>query len=418
MHRELVEKRRWLDEGRFMHALSYCMLLPGPEAQQLAIYVGWLMHRTRGGIAAGVLFVLPGSLAVLGLSALYATYGQVSLVAALFFGLKAAVLAIVIEAVRRIGRKALRSRLHLLFAGGAFAALFLLRVPFPAVVLAAGLLGAWLKLSAAAAVGGPVDTASAPTLIEQLAEAGELAHTVPTRARTLKALVIGLFCWVIPLLGVRVIFGETSVFHRAGVFFSEAAMITFGGAYAALSFVAERAVTDYGWLAPGEMLDGLGLAETTPGPLILVLEFVGFLAGHRHSAGLSPLAGGVLGAAVTLWATFAPCFLWIFLGAPHIEALRHNARLRAALSGITAAVVGVILNLSVWFAGHVLFRHVTERSYGFLHWLSPDLRSLDLPAAGLSAIALVAVLRFELSAPKVLALVGGLGLAWKLLLPG
>jgi chromate transporter len=418
MHRELVEKRRWLDEERFMHALSYCMLLPGPEAQQLAIYIGWLLHKTRGGLLAGILFVLPGSLAVLLLSALYASLGRVPAIAALFFGLKAAVLAIVIEAVKRIGKRALISRWHLWLAAGAFVSLFCFGAPFPLVVLAAGLIGLWLPSPQPTAKAHTVVSSAlvdpATTLVEQLARAGELGHTLPSKRRALRVLALGLSCWALPLLAVRAVFGAESVFHREGVFFSQAAMLTFGGAYAALSFVAERAVNTYGWLMPGEMLDGLGLAETTPGPLILVLELVGFLAAYRHPGGLPPLVAGTLGAAITLWATFVPCFLWIFLGGPHVEALRGNRRLRSALSGITAAVVGVILNLSIWFGCHVLFRHVETLSIGPLHVLVPTLSSLDIPATCLAAVALLAVFRFELSVPKVLGLVAALGLFWKL----
>jgi chromate transporter len=418
MHQELVERRRWLDEERFLHALNYCMLLPGPEAQQLAAYIGWLMHGTRGGLVAGVLFVLPGALAVLALSAVYATLGRLPGVTALFFGLKAAVLAIVVEALLRIGKRALKKRWMVGVAAVAFCSLFLFAVPFPAVVLAAGAFG--LVLHRVAPRAFPESNATshgAPhgTVIEQMATAGMLEHARPSRARALRVLVTCTALWGLPLVALERLFGAHSVFVQEGLFFSRAAVVTFGGAYAVLAYIAQEAVGRFHWLLPGEMLDGLGLAETTPGPLILVVQFVGFLGAFRHPGGLSPLLAGCLGALTTLWVTFVPCFLWIFLGAPYIEALRGNRALSAALSCITAAVVGVILNLSLWFALHVLFATVSPFGWGPLRVELPQLDSLDPAAAALSGLALFATFKLKLGLTKTLAGSAALGLAWKLL---
>jgi chromate transporter len=418
MHRELVERRKWIDEERFLHALNYCMLLPGPEATQLATYIGWLMHRTRGGVAAGVLFVLPGFLAILALSALYAGYRELPAISALFFGLKAAVLAVVVEAVVRIGKRALRTRLSLLVAALAFVALFCFDAPFPAVVMAAallGLLGSRLLPEAfpapvRAKVGGEHDT-----VIDRLAAAGELGHTTPRLSRAARVLVACALLWSAPLVALALVFGRESVYVQEGLFFSKAAMVTFGGAYAVLAYVAQRAVEAYGWLMPGEMLDGLGLAETTPGPLIMVVQFVGFLGAFRQPGSLSPMLAGVLGSAITVWVTFVPCFLWIFLGAPYVESLRDNRALGAALSTITAAVVGVILNLSVWFGLHVIFREVHELHFGVLRVYAPVLASVDIAAAVLAALAMLAMFRLKLGLPRTLAASAVLGAVYKLL---
>ena len=417
MHRELVEERKWIDEERFLHALNYCMLLPGPEAQQLATYIGWLLHKTRGGLVAGVLFVLPGSLGILALSLLYATLRELPAVAALFFGLKAAVLAVVVEAVIRIGKRALRSRALVAIAVVAFLALFAFDAPFPAVVLGAAALGfaGSRLLPAAFPAPSPQKTAAGETtVVGRMAARGELAHTRRSLSGALRVLVVCGSLWAAPLLALAGVFGKGSVFVTVGVFFSKAAVVTFGGAYAVLAYIAQRAVSTYGWLRPGEMLDGLGLAETTPGPLILVLEFVGCLAAYRDPGALSPIAAGVLGAALTVWVTFVPCFLWIFLGAPYIEALRGNRSLHAALSAITAAVVGVILNLSLWFGVHVLFRNVTERHFGPLRLHVPDLASVDLASLVLSSLAMLAMFRLKLGLPKTLAASAALGMAYKL----
>jgi chromate transporter len=410
MHKELVEDRRWIGEERFLHALNYCMLLPGPEAQQLAVYIGWLMHRTLGGLIAGLLFILPGAAVMLGLSILYVLYREVPLVDGLFFGIKAAVLAVVIEAGLRISRRALKNRAMVALAIAAFLAIFLARVPFPAIILAAGLIG-WVghRLSpsvfsaqAGHGKGGP----EVVGLVDGLFARGQLDHVRPSTGRALKTLAIWLPLWLAPVLLLWLWTGEGSVWTQLGRFFSTMAVVTFGGAYAVLAYVAQAAVETYGWLKPGEMIDGLGLAETTPGPLILVLQFVGFLAGMRGAGDLPPLLAGALGALLTLWVTFAPCFLWIFLGGPYVEALRGNRALSAALGAITAAVVGVIMNLALWFGLHVLFAQV--RTVSFLG-LSPDwpvLASLDWRAALLSAGAMVAMLRFKVGMIPTLAVCG------------
>jgi chromate transporter len=418
MHKELVERRKWIDERRFLHALNYCMLLPGPEAQQLATYIGWLMHRTRGGLAAGLLFVLPGFVSILLLSVLYAKFRELPAVTALFFGLKAAVLAVVVEAVLRIGRRALKGRLLYGVAASAFIAIWFFSVPFPAVVLAAGLLGLLgdRLVPDAFAMRRTLDEGSAgDTLIERMAARGELTHTAPSAARALRIASICAVLWATPLLLLTLTFGPASVFVREGVLFSKLAVVTFGGAYAVLAYLAQQVVETYGWLQPGEMLDGLGLAETTPGPLIMVVQFVGFLGAYRHPGALSPLCAGVLGSAITVWVTFVPCFTWIFVGAPYIEALRGNRAMHAALSCITAAVVGVVLNLSLWFAVHVVFRQVGELRIGPVRLLLPQLASIDVAAAVLAALAMLAMFRFELSLPKTLAASAALGLLWKLL---
>jgi len=418
MHKELVENRRWIDEQRFLHALNYCMLLPGPEAQQLATYIGWLMHKTRGGLAAGLLFVLPGFVSILLLSVLYAEFRQLPLVAALFFGLKAAVLALVIEAVHRIGKRALKSGLLVLVAAATFVAIFAFEVPFPAIVLSAGVFG-WIghRLWPAAFPDPKPITAAGDhqTIIDGMAAAGELAHTAPSRARALKVLVCCLLLWAAPILIALAAGAPHSVFVKQGLFFSQAAVVTFGGAYAVLAYIAQRAVETYGWLEPGEMLDGLGLAETTPGPLIMVVQFVAFMGAYRNPGALSPMLAGVVGSLMTVWVTFVPCFLWIFLGAPYIEKLRGHRALHAALSSITAAVVGVIANLSVWFALHVLFRRVTDHHYGALRWLVPDWSSVDVASFLLAAMSLVAMLRFKVGVVKTLGSAAALGAAWKLL---
>ncbi|MBI5517611.1 MAG: chromate efflux transporter [Deltaproteobacteria bacterium] len=415
LHRELVETRRWVDEARFLHALNYCMLLPGPEAQQLATYLGWLLHRTPGAVVAGTLFVLPGALAVLALSALYAGYGALPAVAALFFGLKPAVLAVVLEALLRVARRALTRPALRAIAALAFLALFAFAVPFPVVVFGAGALGLALQRLAPLALPAPASAhagAVGDTVVERMAAAGELAHTRPSLARAARVLGVCGLLWAGPLLGLRALFGPRSVVLDEGLFFSRAAVVTFGGAYAVLAYVAQRAVDGYHWLLPGEMVDGLGLAETTPGPLILVLEFVGFLGAYRHPGGLPPMAAGTLGAAVTVWTTFVPCFLWILLGAPYLEALRGNRALQASLSAITAAVVGVILNLSLWFGLHVLFRGTSVLHLGPLHLLVPTLSSADPVAWALALLAVFGLLRLKLPMPAVLvgcAALGALG---------
>jgi chromate transporter len=413
MHRVVVEEKRWLSEERFLHALNYCMLLPGPEAQQLSIYIGWLMHGRRGGLAAGILFVLPGALVMLGLSMLYATAHDVTWFQALFFGIKCAVLAVVFEAVMRIGKRALKNAVAWSIAALSFTAICFCAVPFPWIVVAAlgiGFVGGKLGLrsfqsaDSSHARAKQVGASSADDAI-----GSEMPpHTRPSAARAARTLAIGLFAWILPLVAVSLIFGRDSVFARQGLFFSETAIVTFGGAYAVLAYVSKVAVDAFGWMKPGEMVDGLGLAETTPGPLILVLQFVGFLGAHRLHGDVPPMLAGVIGSCVTLWATFAPCFLWIFLGAPWIESLRTNRALSSALSTVTAAVVGVILNLAVWFALHVLFAHVEEtRHFGLRVW-EPEWSTLDPWALALGIFALVALLRFKV---PMLVVIGSCALA-------
>ena len=396
MHRELVEERRWIGERRFLHALNYCMLLPGPEAQQLAIYVGWLLHRTIGGLAAGILFVLPGALVMLALSTLYMFYREVPLIDALFLGVKAAVLAVVVEAVVRIGRRALKNQVMIAIALIAFVGIYMLNIPFPLIVLLAGL-GGWIgnRIAPAKFSGALHGNGELPDFkgaVDLMFERGELDHTRPTRWHAARMLAIWLPIWLGPVVLTWALTGLSSVWTQLGGFFSLMAVVTFGGAYAVLAYVAQAAVESFGWLAPGEMVDGLGLAETTPGPLILVLQFVGFIAAFRAPGVLSPLLAGSLGALLTTWVTFAPCFFWIFLGAPYIEALRENRALSAALSAITAAVVGVVLNLAVWFALHVVFGTVREVGLGMD---IPVFSSLDWRAALLAAAAMIAMLRFK-----------------------
>lgn len=417
MHRELVETRRWISDARFLHALNYCMLLPGPEAAQLAIYIGWMLNRTAGGLIAGILFVLPGFVTILALSIVYALYGQVPWIVAVFFGLKAAVLAVVVEAVLRIGRKAIKNLIMLAIAVLAFIAIFFFRVPFPLIVLGAGLIGLlgrwWMPHSFPAPASAAAD-ASSDYLIDRLLGRGQLRHTKPSTARALRVLVVWLAIWWMPVLAIIGIFGVQSVLAREGIFFSQAAMVTFGGAYAVLTYIAQRVVGGFHWISAGQMLDGLALAETTPGPLIMVVQFVAFLGAYFHQTGLSPITAGVIGSILTTWVTFAPCFLWIFLGAPYIEALRSNRALHAALSGVTAAVVGVVLNLSVWFALHTLFGKTQPMRYGWFAFDWPQWQTIHLVAAVLVIAALLAMLRFRIGMGWTLlgsAIVGAASLA-------
>lgn len=397
MHQELVERRRWISNDRFLHALSYCMLLPGPEAQQLAIYVGWLLHRTAGGLIAGIFFILPAIFVMLGLSWLYAVHGTVAGVAAVFSGLRAGVVAIVTTAVIRIGARALRNPVMIAIAASAFVAIFLFGVPFPAIVIGAGLLGLvggrWWPQTFALA---DISRHDGRMGLAGIQDGGPVpAHTRPSLRRAAGVVALGLAIWWGPLALVGMWRGRGDVLTQEALFFSKAAMVTFGGAYAVLAYIAQAAVQQYGWLAPGEMLDGLGLAETTPGPLIMVTQFVGFLGAFRHPGGLNPVLAGTLGALVTVWATFAPSFLWIFLGAPFIEHLRGNRLLGAALGAITAAVVGVILNLAVWLGLHVLFGTVTERAVLGMTVPVPHLATLDVSLLLLAVAAVVGIWRFR-----------------------
>jgi chromate transporter len=405
MHRILVEEKNWISEGRFLHALNYCMLLPGPEAQQLATYIGWLLHRTAGGIMAGGLFILPGIIAIMGLSYIYAAYGNVGFIEALFFGLKAAVLAIVIQAVVRVGKRALRNRVMIGLAAIAFVAIFFFNVPFPVIIIGAGVigyLGARSGRPEFAAVehgGGGKKAAAVDSLFgDELPD-----HVRPSVARALRVSAVWLLLWLVPVAALLIGLGEANVFSQIALFFSKMAMVTFGGAYAVLAYVAQQAVEHYHWVQPREMLDGLGMAETTPGPLIMVLQFVGFMAAFRDPGMLSPLLAGTLGGLLATWVTFTPCFLWIFLGAPFVETLRGNKGLAGALTAITAAVVGVILNLSIWFALHTVFRATSPvRSLG-LSFDMPVMSSIDIPALVLAVAAALAIFRFNAGMLVVLA---------------
>jgi chromate transporter len=398
MHRILVDEKRWVSENRFLHALNYCMLLPGPEAQQLATYIGWLMHRTLGGIVAGVLFIVPGVVSIMALSYLYAGFGDVGIVAALFFGLKAAVLAVVLQAVVRVGSKALKNRVMLALAAAAFVAIFFFGVPFPAIVFTAGLIGyigGRAGLPEFQLGGGHGPSGKALPEADYLIGDHLPPHAQPTVRKTLRVAAVWLVLWLLPVAILLLALGETSTFTQIAVFFSKMAVVTFGGAYAVLAYVAQQAVENFGWVSPGEMLDGLGMAETTPGPLIMVLQFVGFMAAFRDSAGLPPMLAGTLGGLLATWVTFTPCFLFIFLGAPFIEVMRGNRALAGALSAITAAVVGVILNLAIWFAMHTVFRQVRRiEGFGF-SFEAPVLASVDPWALLLSAAAVVAMFRFK-----------------------
>lgn len=413
MHRVLVEEKRWLGDGRFLHALNFCMLLPGPEAQQLATYLGWLMHGVRGALVAGGLFILPGAVAIMGLSWIYAAYGQVGVVSALFFGLKAAVLAIVLQAVVRVGRRSLRNGVMRAIAAASFLAIFALQVPFPLIIAVAALVG-WSGAKAGyaafraggghAAMGG-AHVEDAETLL------GEETALPPTaRRHALRAGLAAIGLWLLPV-AIILLLAPGSVFADIATYFSKLAVLTFGGAYAVLAWVAQEAVGTYGWLEPGEMLDGLGMAETTPGPLIMVLQFVGFMGALREAGWADPYLAGTLGGLLTTWVTFAPCFAWIFLGAPFMEGLRRNTALSAALSAVTAAVVGVILNLAIWFAIHVVWREVAVVEAGPLAMELPVLQSINWIAAALSALAILAVFRLKLGMATVLAGAAGLGLA-------
>lgn len=428
MHRTVVDEKRWVDDARFLHALNYCTLLPGPEAQQLATYVGWLLHRTAGGIAAGTLFVLPGFCVVMALSFIYAAYRQIPAIDALFWGLKPAVLAVVLEALLRVGRRSLRNGFSLSLAGGAFAALFAFGVPFPAVVLGAGLLG-WLRARYVPATSGgngskggtashaPARDTMPPTDLPLPAISDMPDHARPSTPRALRVLATWLPLWLGPVLLLGLLLGWDNVYARMGVFFSKMAVVTFGGAYAVLAYVAQQAVEAHGWLTAADMLGGLALAETTPGPLILVLQFVGYLAAWNSPGALPPVLAGLLGATLTVWVTFTPCFLWIFLGAPYIEAVRGRPALAAALAGVTAAVAGVIANLSLWFGLHVLFGTVStwDGPIG-LRLPLPAPSSLDPVAALLAVGAGVALLRFKAPMLPVLAACAVLGAVFRLAL--
>jgi chromate transporter len=395
MHTELVEKRKWIDDDRFLHALNYCMLLPGPEAQQLATYIGWLLHGTRGGIVAGALFVLPSVFIMLVLSWLYAAHGDVGWIAAIFFGLQPAVMAIVAHAVLRIGQKALRNGVMYAVAAIAFAALYFANAPFPLVVVGAGLLGLagsrfaprWFVVVQGSGASGSEGRDPGPR---------------PGWRRAIQVISICAGLWFAPVLLVGLVQGWDGILVAEGVFFSKAAMVTFGGAYSVLPYVAQSAVEQHQWLGAEDMLSGLGLAETTPGPLIMVVQFVGFMGAWNHPGTLPPWLSGTLGALITTWVTFLPCFLWIFLGAPYIERLRDEVRLRAALSTITAAVVGVVLNLAVWFATHVVW---------------PEQGGVNVFAIVVASVTIAGMLLFQWGVVPVVVASGAIGVLYHACFP-
>ncbi len=407
MHRILVEEKRWVSAARLLHALNYCMLLPGPEAQQLATYLGWLLHRTWGGIVAGILFILPGFALMLAISVIYVLYGEVDAVRGVLFGLQAATLAIVVDAVLRVGRRALRHPALWALAATAFIAIFAFAMPFPLIVLGAAIIGVLGSRMA------PTVFANTPSSAE--AEGPLPAHAQPRRGHLPRVLLVCGVLWGAPIAVLLATVGWGDVFTQQAVFFSKMAIVTIGGAYAVLAYMTQQAVNRYGWLLPGEMVQGLALAETTPGPLILVLTYVGFLGAWRDPGALPPVVAGLIGGTLSTWVTFVPCFLWIFLGAPYIERLRQHRGLAAALTGVTAAVVGVILNLSVWFAIHVLFRDVSEWRSGPLTLPAPSLGSLDPAALGIATIAMLALLGLRTPLLPTLLACAGLGLGVELL---
>ncbi len=400
MHRILVEERRWISEERFAHAMNYCMLLPGPEAQQLATYAGWLLRGWRGGLAAGLLFIAPGFAAILALSYLYVYLHELTIVAALLSGLKGGVFAIVVQALLRIARRSLHAPELKIVAAAAFAGIFFFGVPFPVIVIGAGLFGlAWQSRTN----GPPValrTTASGAAVPEFAASIeahySDASRIPPSGARLLRTLALWLFIWIAPLLLVALLLGADHTLSVMALFFSKTALVTFGGAYSVLSYIASRAVESYAWLSASEMLDGLGLAETTPGPLIMVVQFVGFLGAFRNPAPFDPWLAGLSASIVVVWATFAPCFLWIFAGAPYMELLRRNARLRMALAAITAAVSGVILNLTLWFAIRVAFTRQIEVTAFPLQFFAPDPSSADPFMLIVMLVGCVLVFRFRL----------------------
>lgn len=401
MQTELVEKKRWISQSRFLHALNFCMLLPGPEAQQLAIYIGWLLHKIRGGIVAGAFFVIPSIFVLWILSYIYAAFGNLPWIVAIFYGLKPAVTAIVLVAVIRIGRKALKNEVMWALAALAFVAIYFFKVPFPAIVLSAGAIGflGGLFWKSKFAVVADVEATERLSVISDEQESPP--HSRPNFRRAVLVSLICLVLWLAPTILAGITRGWDSTLFKEGLFFSKAAIVTFGGAYAVLPYVAQQALFHYGWLKPGQMMDGLGLAETTPGPLIMVLQFVGFMGAWQRPEGLSPGVAATLGALLTTWATFTPCFLWIFVGGPHIEQLRGNQKLTSALSAVTAAIVGVILNLAVWFALRVFFP-----SAGVIDWF----------AIFLCAAAFIAMFRYRINIIPVVLASGLFGLIWKFII--
>ncbi len=417
MHRILVEEKRWVSENRFLHALNYCMLLPGPEAQQLAIYIGWLLHRTAGGLMAGLLFILPGFVSILALSILYAGYHEMTIVQGIFYGLKPAVVAVVIQAVVRIGKRSLKNGMMVALAAAAFIAIFFFQISFPLIVLAAaviGFIGSKYRPDIFALRNG-LATQFDVGVDRAISDSHVIANR-PRLGRSIRVLAVWIPLWLAPIMALWIFTGKESVYTQQSLFFSKTAMVTFGGAYSVLAFIAQEAVNTHHWLAPGEMLDGLGMAETTPGPLIQVVQFVGFMGAWRNPGSLEPLTAGIIGSIVTTWVTFVPCFLWIFLGAPYVEYLRGHRALNAALSTITAAVVGVMLNLSIWFALHTLFGTVNERHWIGARWLVPDPYSLDIAALIIVLGACIALFVFKQGMITTLAVSAVIGLLYFLLI--
>ena len=414
MHRILVDEKKWVTEEQFLHALSYCMLLPGPEAQQLATYIGWLLHRTIGGLIAGLLFILPGFVSIMALSIIYAVYQDTPVLTGLFLGLKCAVIAIVLEAVIRIGKRVLTDGFNRLLAMVSFALIFFLSIPFPLILIVAAIVGALRERFRSVAA---VHTVPETTAVESVAgvENISLTHSPvspssPALGRSIRLILLFGVLWFTPTIILWQLFGADSVFVKESIFFSETAVVTFGGAYAVLAFIAQQAVDRFGWLDPGEMMDGLGMAETTPGPLIMVVQFVGFMAAFRHGQPDSPLLSGVLGAFIVTWATFVPCFLWIFLGAPYIERLRGLRILNAVMSAITAAVVGVIINLAVWFSLHTLFSRLISVSAGPFRLILADWSSPIPIAIAITLIAVVLTRCYAQGMAIVLAVCTALGI--------
>jgi chromate transporter len=400
MHREIVERRGWLDEKRFLHALNYCMLLPGPEAQQLATYIGWYLNGMRGGLVAGLFFVLPGVAVLLVLSTLYALYHETALLAAVFYGVKPAVVALVAQAFLRLAARTLKTNLARAIAAAAFVALFFFDIPFPLIVLVAGLIGviAARRSPQADANEEPVEQVSRPPL-----------------GRTIRTAATFLIIWLTPVAACFALLGPGNIFTQLTLFFAFAALISFGGAYALLSFIAQQAVDVYGWLSARQMVDGLGLAETTPGPLIIIVQFVGFIAAFAQPGGLDPVAAGVVGGLLVSWVTFAPTFLWIFTGAPYVEYLRSRSGLNAALGGIGPAVVGVILNLAAWFALQTFFGETGEFRAWPLRIHTFELASIDLFAIGLAVAAFIALVRLKWPLLVTLGLSAAIGAGYYLL---
>ena len=423
MHRYLVEEKRWISESRFLHALNYCMLLPGPEAQQLAIYIGWLLHKIPGGIVAGTLFVIPGFIAMLTLSILYAGYHNLSAVQWLFFGLKPAVLAVVIEALLRIGKKVLKNGFMVTLACLSFVGIFFFDVPFPLIVVSAAIIGyvggrfrpEFFEVNQGNATNA--DPCDSP-ILDAMLDTQTPEHIRPSASRAFAVAISWTIVWFGPIALILVFLGSESIYFQEALFFSKSAVVTFGGAYAVLAYVAQQAVENYGWLTPGEMLEGLGLAETTPGPLILVLPFVGFLAAFRNPGDLHPMIAGTLGATLTTWATFVPCFLWVLVGGPYVEALRGNRSLHAAMSSITAAIVGVVLNLAVWFALHTAFGSLREVQFFRGYLQVPIWNTINVPAVLIGVFAVLAIFYFKLGMIRTIGFSAALGVLYNLLRSG